>query len=171
MKNKLEIWLSALKIGLVTEAQVLEEIVQFVYDRYKENTLTLFLQIQELDKKSKDKEYLFLYQGLQDAVHGMSGLARDIIENKTKMQVNERVKFYFKEDNIAMLIQICKAYFPSGNCNGASTSGKWFFEKFKEILIRHKSKYIKGGDSYQWTINMGHNDYIDLVLNNKDKYL
>lgn len=142
------------------------KMLNIIYNKNKENTLSLFLQIQNKDKQRIEAEKMLLYRGLESGMHSFSHLARELLENKTSKQAKGFLKYALKENNLAYLIDICKAYFPSGNSKGASENGKWFFSKFKEMLERTKKDYEKDGDSYRWAKSFDHLVYINLVLNN-----
>lgn len=170
MKKSLQERLSGteqvLSSGLMTEEQVARELVNIIYEYYQENLLTLILQIQQMDIDRIKREKMILYRGLEDGMHGMSILSEYLLEENTSRQAKDSAKFYFEPDdgNIAMLINIAKAYFPNGTSEGASKSGKWFFDKFVSLLKNNKEKYLEGGDSYDWAKSLNHCDYIDLVL-------
>lgn len=153
----------------ITEEILIEEMLNIVYSYHKKNTLKLFLQIQELEKKRIQEENNLLYRGLQDAMHLGAHGARELLENKTSKQAKDYFKCVFKSKNIAYVINICKAYFPNGTSEGASNNGKWFFEQFVTILKENKDRYLEGGKSYEWAKIFDHLNYINLVLeNNKD---
>jgi len=167
MKNQLKIWGHLLDIGTPKEV-VLKTIVEYIYSQYKDDTLKLFLTLQELEKKEIKKEKEILHFGLQDAMHGLSALGSSLLEEKTSRQAKATAKFYFRSENLANLINICKPYFPDGVAGNASASGEWFFKQFVNLLIKHKDKYTKGGDSYDWVKQYDHEEYINLVLKNND---
>lgn len=168
IKQKLQ---KIIDFPLYTDNDIVGELVNIVYDNYKENMLDLFLIISEKDKNRIKEEKNILYHGLQESMHNLSGIANDLLNQKTSRQAKDQTKYLFESDNIASLIQTCKAYFPDGTAKGASNSGKWFFETFKENVIKNKEHYLEGGKYYSWTQGSGNEDYIKLVLgiDNKNK--
>lgn len=143
-------------------------IIQLLFDYNDGNLLKAFLFIDQLNKERIKKENLILYRGLEDGMHNFVSLAKHLLEDSNSKQAKETANFYFKTNNIAMLINIAKAYFPKGNCNGASENGKWFFTQFKNLLKEYSSKYLEGGSSYDWAISYNHLDYIKKVLENEE---
>lgn len=161
MRKELE---KILNNPFLTDNGVESEVLKLIYSKNKENTLNLFLKIQELDKKRIEEENMILYRGLEDGMHSLTSVCKHLLEEKTSRKAKDYAKILFKEVNIAYLINICKAYFPEGNSKGASNNGKWFFEKFKEMVINNKEKYLEGGDSYKWVQMQGHESYINKIL-------
>lgn len=165
--NKIENYIQNIKSNpfySLTDNDVRHNIIQILHDHYDGNLLSSFLEIEQLNKEKLQKEKDLLYFGLEDAMHNLSSVSRHLLEDSTSRQAKNYAKVLFTEDNLAYIIRIAKAYFPKGTCEGASINGKWFFNTFKDLLIKHKDKYLKGGDSYNWVCNFEHIDYINLVL-------
>lgn len=169
LTDKLRTLLVLLSLG-ESEEVVYQKLVEIIHTRYKKDMLTLFLQIQELDKLDMQKKLQTMYLGLQDGMHNSAILAKLLLESKTSRAAKEAAAYYFKSDNIASLINIMKAYFPNGKADGCSNAGRWFYDSFVEQLMLHKHKYLEGGSSYNWVTMYGHEDYINLILKiNNDK--
>ncbi len=128
--------------------------------------LPLFLRIQQLEVDRVKEEKLVLYRGLEESMHNSVSLGKHLLEDKTSRQAKDYAKFLFEsfEGNIAMLINTMKAYFPKGVSDGASNNGKWFYDKFVELLKANKDKYLPNGDSYNWVQMFKHEEYINLIL-------
>jgi len=153
----------------LSDSQIESELLNIIYERKKENMMTVFLQIQDLDKKRVQQENNLLYRGLEDGMHSLAGLSRELLDGKTKAKALSYYKMVFEDGNIAHLIGVCKAYFPSGKSDGASNNGVWFFKKFTELLVKNKEEYMKGGSSFRWTEMYKHAEYISLVLKNLEE--
>lgn len=164
LKDKLKELVELFEI--IGEKQVLNKLTNIIYDEYGENTLNLFLTIQQLDIQQVKIKQQELYRGMEFAMHSSSAMGRHLLEDKTSRQAKEYAKYVFtpKDANIASIIYTCKAYFIDGKSNGASNNGKWYFDKLIEILKTNKKDYLKGGKSYDWAINNDVADYIELVI-------
>ena len=149
-----------------TDNNIRNDIIQILHDHYDGNLLNSFLVIEQLNKVKLQKEKDLLYRGLEDGMHNLTSVCKSLLEDKTSKQAKEFAKTFFVENNLAYIINIAKGYFPKGHSKGASTNGKWFFDAFKALLIKHKDKYLKGGSSYDWACRFEHINYINLVLEN-----
>lgn len=165
MRKKLETILD--NAQFLTDKQLESALINLIYEKNKDNTLNLFLRIQELDKERIQKENNRLYRGLESGMHMFSSLSRSFLESKS--EASSYLKEALDGDNISHLIIVCKSYFPKGKSDGASNNGKWFFSKFTDMLVKHRKKYEDGGEYYSWAKNQGHTEYINLVLENIDK--
>ncbi len=164
LRETLVNWIDIIDNADNGEKYVNQDMLQYLYDINKENTLTLFLNIQELERKEQKQELQTMYMGLESSMHNFSNLSRRLLEDKTSRQAKASAEEYIESGNLAYLIYICKAYFADGEYNGASNSGKWVLDSFINILRNNKAKYIEGGDSYDWAKNHGHEDYINLII-------
>lgn len=148
----------------ISDGTITSSIINILYNHYQGNLFKIVMEIDNSAKeKAKEKE-LILYKGVEDGMHNFSSLAHHILEDTNIRKARRFAKFFLEEDNIAMTINIMKAYFPGGTCKGASTNGQWFFNKFKEMLTKNKDKYLEGGNSYDWACNYKHIDYIRKLL-------
>ena len=147
-----------------TDKEMSTVLLDLIYEQHGDNTMAMFVKIQELEKKRVKEERLLLYRGLQDGIHNFVGVARKLKEEKTKRQANDYLRIMFFEDDICSMISTCKAYFPKGISRGASSNGKWYFETFLNVLRKHGEKYKEGGDSYNWVKNNDHEDYLELIF-------
>ena len=147
-----------------TDNIVRDDIIQIMHDYYDGNLLQSFLVIEQLNKEKLQKEKDLLYQGLEDGMHQLTSVCKHLLEDKTSRKARDYAKFFFVEDNLAFIIRITKAYFPNGECAYTSSNGRWFFNTFKELLIKYKDKYLKGGIYHDWAVHNEHIDYINLVL-------
>jgi hypothetical protein len=150
----------------ISDSEIESKLISIIYERKKDDMMTLFLQVQDLDKKRIQRENQKLYRGLEDGMHSLAGISRELVDGKTRAKALSYYNMIFEGDNLAHLISICKAYFPSGKSNGASNSGVWFFNKFTDILVNNLDEYTEGGKSFQWTETHNHAEYISLVLEN-----
>lgn len=164
MSNLRKNLISALQNPLMTDKELVKTLVGIVYNEHQDNTLNLFLQIQELDKKRIKAENQKLYLGLQDAVHNLSSYM-SCAEKRDWDKLLTIHEMYTDDGNLAHLIQICKAYFPEGNSKGASNSGKKFFDVFANLVKRYQNNYIpETGTSHNWAKQFDYLDYLKLVL-------
>lgn len=146
----------------VSESEVLNKILKLLYDYNNGNLIPMILFIDKLQKEEQENKNRILYGGLEDAMHNFSSLSNKLENNKIK-DAKESFNFYLNGDNIAMVIRIAMGYFPKGNLNGASENDKWFFNKFKNMLMLNKEKYLNG-DSTDWAKQHGYYEYIKLVI-------
>lgn len=128
---------------------------------------SLLLIVSELIQANKDrelKEKTILQTGLQDSMHNFSNISKAILNDDIK-EAKNYVKMYFKpkNNNIAFISSIARAYFPDGISDGASETGKWFFEQFVKLLKNDPNMYING-DSKKWAEHVDIYDYLKLVL-------
>jgi len=152
------------QFGVLSDSEVNREVIKLIYKHTEGNLLPLILEVDNLNKeKSKEKE-LLLYQATEQGMHDFSCISKHVLEDINIRQARKYTKVFLEEDNLAYIIYIVKAYFPNGNAEGASNNGRWFFNKFKDMLVKHKDKYLEGGSSYDWACNYNHIDYIKLVL-------
>lgn len=167
MKHSLLATLSSLLLELqlgAPEEIILERLIDVIYEHKKSKTLEIFLHIQELERRAKEAELQKMYTGLETSLHAFSSLSRHLLEDKTSAQAKSTAKYYAASDNIATLIMICKAYFHNGEYGGASLNGRWILDSLINMLRKNKSKYLEGGDSYQWVLNNDHKEYIDMLI-------
>lgn len=151
-------------ISFLTDDAIKTELISIIHKEYKDDMLPLFLRIQQLDKEEQERKNRILYGGLEDAMHNMTNLGKYLLEEKTSRQAKDSAKFMFTGDNIAYLIRVAMAYFPNAVSDGASNNGKWFFDKFVEMVLANRHKYQKGGNDRTWLQNMNYDKYIDLIL-------
>ena len=154
---------------LLSEKRVSDMVLNVLYKFNKDTLLIMFAQIQELDRQAIKKENMVLYRGLEDGIHNFANLATELTEGKNKAKADKYLGTMFFDDDICSVINICKAYFPTGNSKGASNSGKWYFNLLIDILKNYGKDYKKGGKSYDWTVNIGHSDYLKLVFSEMEK--
>jgi len=147
-----------------SDNELISELVEFLYDESGGNLLSYFMIIDKLNKEKVKKENMILYRGLEDAMHMSSAFSKLIEENNIK-KLKNYFEIYFEpnDGNIAFIINIMKAYFPDGKSQGASSSGHYFFEKGKELILKHKDKYLNG-DSSEWAKSQNHYDYIKMFI-------
>lgn len=150
-------------VGL-SDTEVNKEVIKLIYEHTNGNLLPLILEVDNLNKEKFKEKELLLYQATEQGMHNFSSISQHVLGDTNIRQAREFTKYFLEEDNLAHTIYIVKAYFPNGNAEGASNNGQWFFNKFKDILIKHKDKYLEGGSSYDWACNYKHIDYIKLVL-------
>jgi len=162
MKEKLQQLLSYLELG-IPEDDVEKELLNFIYFKNKENTLNLFLRIQELDRQRIKEENNFYFQGLQDSLGSLGVIGEELLNKKDPKKAKAFAEFIFNE-NPSYLINCCKVYFPNAKSNGGSGATKFVMDKLVEMIRKNKSKYIKGGDSYDWTVMFKHDKYIELII-------
>ena len=150
--------------GVLPDSHIDSLMLDLVYSRNKENTMKLFLEIQEKDKKRIKKKNQKLYMGLEGAMNSFVGLSRALLDGKNKRKANDYLDLIIKDGNIAYMIDVCKAYFPDGKPGGASNNGRWYFEQFKNMLLENKENFEEGGKDRRWAKSFDHLDYIELVL-------
>lgn len=150
----------------IGEELKVEDVVELLYNHTEGDLLPHFMIIDKLNKEKAKKEKLVMYQGTQDAIHQVSNLSQQLLEEKTARQVRDSAKYYFnnEEGNIASLINIAKAYFSDGETHAASRAGVWWFNKFVTLLRDNSGRYLEGGNSHKWAKDFGHLEYIKLVL-------
>ena len=105
---------------------------------------------------------MILYGGLEDAMHLASNYSASA-EHPKEMKSLDKLVFDPDDGNIAFIIRIAMAYFPSGTADGASFAGEDFFNKFVALILKHQSKYLTG-DSKEWAQRYDYYDYIKLVV-------
>lgn len=149
---------------LINESEYSRIVLGIVYDEHKEDTMAMFVQIQEKDKKRLRKEELKLKMAVENSMHSFIHIAKALLENKTSHKAKAFAKYAVDDDDITYLIDTCKVYFPDGKAKYAAPNAKWFLDKFIQILKKHKDKWIEGGSSRDWAVQFGHAEYIDLVL-------
>ena len=165
LKSTLENLILQLELGQ-SESEVYHQLINLIHSKYKDKMLPLFLRIQQLEVDRIKEEKLVLYKGVEESMHNTSSLAKHLLEDKTSKQAKDFAKYLFEnfEGNIAMLINTMKSYFPNGTSEGTSNNGKWFYDKFVELLTKNKTKYLPGGSSYDWVQMFNHEEYINLIL-------
>jgi len=162
MKEKLTEWINLLTF--LPEEDVMGFIIDYVYSNKKENTLDLFLKIQELDRLRVKEENNLLYRGLEESMSNFGIIARHLVEDKTSRQAKDTTNHLCLGDNLASLIRSCMAFFPDGERGGTARSTGWILLKLVDILKNHKEKYIEGGINYSWSCMMGYDNYIALII-------
>lgn len=173
--DKLEDKIARIKASEVfhktTDEEVLTEIIKELYGHSKGDLLPAFIAIDKLAKEEAKAERQLMYRGVEDMIGNFSMVSMHLLEGKTSRQAKDRVKYLTlnEEGNIAHMIAAMKAYFPDGKVNGASNAGTWYFNKFKDLLLKNKSKYLKGGSSYNWAIDYEHFEYIKLFIDENEK--
>jgi len=152
------------------ESEYVSALIGIVYRKHQGDTLKLFLKIQEMDRLRIAEENQLLYRGLEDGMHMFSQIAQALEENRDSRKAKNYLTMVLSGNpSPYALINICKAYFKTGNAEGASDAGRWFFNEFKKIIEETKEKYQEGGSNYDWAKRCDHLDYINLVLDNNPK--
>jgi hypothetical protein len=147
-----------------SDSPMIKLLIEYLYDESNGKLTEYFMTIDDIRKERAQEEKMILYHGLEDAMHSMSHMSELIDEDNMKdLKGINKLYFYPTNGNIAFLINIAKAYFPDGTYGHASTSGVNFFNKFRNLLRKHKEQYLNG-ESEDWAITHKHSDYIKLVL-------
>jgi len=152
---------------IIARSLALNQLKDIIWDEYRENSMELFLKIQERERLEAKELLNLTRNGLQDAMHLVSNFSEYSINNKLAKCKSLTNDIIFGE-NIANIIHIMRAYFPKGNDVFASKAGKSLFNKFVEQLLKCKEYYVVGGKHRDWADRYGHSEYIDLVLSNYD---
>ncbi|MFA5152825.1 MAG: hypothetical protein WC554_09720 [Clostridia bacterium] len=150
------------EFGFSEKDQIIE-LVKFLYDSSNGKLLEYFFIIDEIRRDELKKEKQILYGGLEDAMHNLSSYSSTLEKNPRKIKTLDKILFDESNGNIAFLIRIAKAYFPSGTYDGCSEKGIYFFNKFCKILLRHKEQYLNG-ESTEWAKQHDYYEYIKLVI-------
>ena len=137
-------------------------LLEFVYNEYGGNLTQIFLSINEMEKETQKKQNQILYGGLEDAMHLVANYS-GVADKPKVIKILDRLVFNSDVGNISFIIRIAMAYFPTGTSERSSLAGKEFFTKFKDLLLKHKDKYLTG-DSKNWADTYGYSDYIRLVI-------
>lgn len=144
-------------------------LMNVIYENNKENTLSLFLTIQELDKRRMERELQLQSMAVSSGMHSLTHLIRLITENKTSKKAKLFIEMLLNgEGGLSYIIDIGKAVFPKGRPTTHSSNGRWFFEKLEQQIVSNRDSFNKDGDSYSWATNYNHIDFINLVLENYD---
>lgn len=147
-----------------------EVLIKLLYDVNKENTMNLFLRIQELDRKRIAVELLEWKIAAESTMNNFVGVSKKLLENKTSKQAKKYLDFIFDDDEVIVhLIHFCKIYFKDGTSKGSSNNGQWYFDKFKDSLLRTKEKWLPDGVNHNWVLKHEHEEYIKLILANHSK--
>lgn len=163
LSDNLEALSFGLKAGVLDEDYVHNKLIDYVYNHHKENTMKIFLAIQE-NERSEMKDKLRYYRwGIEESAGHLAILSKDV-ENKKIKSAKDSVSFWFNEENVAHIINTCRVIFPNAEYDGAAQAHRWIFDKFVSILKEHKHLYIEGGESRGWADNFGYAEYIDLVI-------
>lgn len=145
---------------------LIKELIEYLYEESEGRLLQYILVIDDIKRAESQKEKDILYGGLEDAMHGMTHYSGILKEAKQPLrEIRDYDKFLFdnSDGNIAFLIRIARAYFPDGTYGNASANGVLFFNQFRDLLRKHKDKYLDG-DSTNWAKQHGYYDYIKQVL-------
>ena len=145
-----------------SDSELIQQLVEYLYNETGGDLIQFFVLIDKLNKDKMKKENMILYRGLEDAMHHFSFFSE---QSKKGNKIKPFVNFYFNnpEGNVAFIINIMKAYFPDGEVGGAANSGKYFFDKFKELLLKNKDKYLNG-ENTEWAKSQNHYDYIKMFI-------
>jgi hypothetical protein len=147
-----------------SDSALIRTLVEYLYDESNGKLLEYFTMVDDIRKEQLHKEKMVLYHGLEDAMHSMSHFSSKIDEgDMVALKAVNQIYFDPTDGNIAFLINIAKAYFPDGTYGHAAQSGVEFFNKFRDLLRKHKDQYLTG-DSMEWAKRFGHYEYIKLVL-------
>jgi len=147
-----------------SDSALIRTLVEYLYDESNGKLLEYFTMVDDIRKEQLHKEKMVLYHGLEDAMHSMSHFSSKIDEgDMVALKAVNQIYFDPTDGNIAFLINIAKAYFPDGTYGHAAQSGVEFFNKFRDLLRKHKDQYLTG-DSMEWAKRFGHYQYIKLVL-------
>ena len=149
---------------MIDDNIIREELLDIIYDHYKDDTLKLFLAIEHKDKKHVEKENIKISIAATELMNMFSYVSKLLYDNKTSKQAKAYLEHVLHGDNISQLVMVCKALFPKASAEYSSALGRWFFGKFVAMLTNHEDKYSEGGDFYEWAKQMNHLDYIKLVL-------
>jgi len=84
----------------LSDSQIESELLNIIYERKKENMMTVFLQIQDLDKKRVQQENNLLYRGLEDGMHSLAGLSRELLDGKTKLKLCLIIRWFSKTETL-----------------------------------------------------------------------
>ena len=73
----------------------------------------------------------------------------------TDLLLAERTHADIKRDNqtVIILLYVCKAHFPKGNCNGGSIADKEVFNEFIELLRKKKDFNYEDEKDWAWVCN------------------
>lgn len=161
--------------SLVVRSQMMDDgelrtaLADLVYEAYGDNTMAVLLHIQERDRRKRDQRANELYRGAEFAMHSLAGVSQHLLEDKTSAKAKNQVAAELDGDNIAYMLPICRAIWPRGHAkNGSSEMGRWFFKKFRDMLVRNRAKYSEGGSSRNWANTVDYEAYIDIVLKEFD---
>lgn len=159
----------SLSFNHMTESVVEYELINILYQHKKEDLVPLILNLQRREIDQLKKKINKGYYAVEDSLHISAELGQLILENK-KSKAKKTALMIFEENKcFPYLIRTASYYFWAGCFEGASILGKWWFNKFLNILVKNRVTYEKGGDDRGWLIEYGHADYVDKVLSIYDK--
>ena len=149
--------------------QLLEYIIDQIYDDFKGDITTLILNVDNAKKKRQLERINKLEHGLLNSIHNMSisiKLSEHLKTKKGKLLFN--ILYGDDGDNIPMFIPIMMAHFPDAKIDRHSESEKKWFNYHLNIFMKHKNKYVDG-DSMDWAKTMGYYDYMVKLVDNNIK--
>ena len=166
IKNKLKVLIDH---SLLTDEMIVDKLIDIVYAEHKQNTLKLFLDIQERERKEMEVERNLMYMGLLSALGNLGIIGKHLLEDKTSREAKAFTKELFEGDNIAYLLDAIKVAFPKGKVTNHSGAMTWVFDKFLKTFMLHSNMYLNG-ISRGWAKTFNHTEYLNKVFNNhKDK--
>lgn len=154
----------------MSDKDVVQAVLQLAHKYSGGDTVNMVVKLQQLENDKLKKERQIDMMAVQSGMHSTSSFLRRFDEGKPK-KAKLFADLYFDDDWLTYSIEICKSYFKEGISAGASPSGVWFFDKFKEVIFRMNDSgaFDKGGKNYNWKNNCGHSDYINLVIEKNKK--
>ncbi len=158
--------LNIIQNSLLQDEDVSSEILKLMFEKHGANHITkTIVDIQQLESERLKSEREQLLQGLQDSVHINSHIFKELLEGD-----NKNVRIYknslFTNMYLPHFINIMKSHYPKGMTTFHSSSSKWIFSKFKNVIFENINEYREGGESYSWAKRFGHLDYMELVIKN-----
>ena len=143
------------------------EVLELLYTLEGGDLSKMILSIDRLNKIQTGKEMQIMRFGVDAGMSNMYSLCSKLLLDNSK-EAKKQAEYYFRNEdgNIASLIDIAKARFTTGTPKNYSISGQWWFNEFRNLLVQNKDKYLPGGSSYNWVVDFGHEEYINLVLSN-----
>lgn len=165
LKEKIKKIANLIELGLIDNDEILNiTLINEIYEYNKENTLKLFLKIQEFEHNRLKKENNKYYKATVESLNIHAHLSMLLLEEKTSRQAKNYVNYILNSDNIASIIDVCKVIFPKGNAIGHNKVQIWFFDKFVNMIKNNLCQYQKGGKSRKWADNFDHTEYIDKII-------
>lgn len=153
------------KMG-ASDGEMIRELLEFLHEESNGKLLHHILILDDIKRSENEKEKEILRGGLEDAMHGMihySTILEDEKQPIKKMKLYDKLMFDDFDGNIAFIVKIAMAYFPDGVYGPCSNNGVRFFNKFKQLLHKHKDKYLNGKFT-DWAKGHGYYDYLKLVI-------
>lgn len=155
----------------MAEKDVLDELVKYVYSKYKDKTLILFARLQDLEREENIKEIIKVRMGLEFSLNGYSAIARRVVGEETDSEATAKDVMELKfEEALEFLTPIMMAYYPSGEASGGSYNSKWIFDKFLTNLIKRQDTIKEGGINRKWAERQNYLEYYELVLSKIKTY-